>query len=171
MSVATDKAWTIEDSAELYRLANWSDGYFHISDAGKLMVSPDRDPEGGVDLDELVDRIDQRGLDLPVLIRFNGILANRLKRLHDCFAKAIAEHDYRNRYRCVYPIKVNQQRDVVQQVIEHGREFGFGVEAGSKPELLAVVAMTDPEMPIVCNGFKDAEFIRMAMLAQRMGRT
>ena len=99
------------------------------------------------------------------------MLADRLKHLNDCFLNAIESHDYQNRYRCVFPIKVNQQRGVVQQVIQHGREFGFGVEAGSKPELLAVVAMTDPQMPIICNGFKDAEFIRMALLAQRLGRT
>jgi arginine decarboxylase len=171
MSVATDRAWTIEDSAELYDIARWSDDYFHISDDGTLRVSPTRNPADSIDLKQLVDRLGERGIQLPVLIRFNDILADRLRQLNDCFAKAIDDHNYTNRYRCVFPIKVNQQRHVVQQIIQHGRQYGFGVEAGSKPELLAVVAMTDPEMPIVCNGFKDDEFIQMALLAQRLGRT
>ena len=155
----------------MYDIARWGDDYFHISEQGTLLVSPERDPSSSIDLKELVQRLRERGLQLPILIRFNGILRDRVKRIHDCFAKAIDDHDYQNRYRLVYPIKVNQQRDVVQQVIRHGREFGFGIEAGSKPELLAVVAMTDPNMPIICNGFKDEEFIQMALLAQQMGRT
>jgi arginine decarboxylase len=171
MAVAESKTWTAEDSAALYDVVRWGDGYFHVSESGHVLVSPDRDPNNSIDLKDLVDRLIQRGLDLPVLIRFNGILKNRLEQLHHCFAGAIADHDYRNRYRCVFPVKVNQQREVVQQVIEHGRTLGFGVEAGSKPELLAVVAMADPATPIICNGFKDDDFIHMALLAQRLGRT
>lgn len=171
MSIATKQNWTIQDSADLYDIARWSDDYFHISDQGTIQVSPNRNPAESIDFRELVDRLGQRGIQLPILFRFNDILADRLQTLNDCFSKAIADHQYGNRYRCVYPIKVNQQRDVVQQVIQHGRKFGFGVEAGSKPELLAVVAMTDPQMPIICNGFKDDEFIQMALLAQRLGRT
>jgi len=169
--VAVDPTWSVEDSADLYDIARWGDGYFHISDQGTIQVSPGRDRANSTDLKELVDRLAERGIHPPVLIRFNGILADRLRRLNDCFSKAIEDHGYNNRYRCVYPIKVNQQRDVVQQIIQHGRQYGFGVEAGSKTELLALVAMTDPEMPIICNGFKDDEFIQMAMLAQRLGRT
>lgn len=171
MQVGKNGHWSIEDTALLYDIARWSDNYFHISAEGTILVSPDRDPSTSIDLKHLVERLGHRGLNLPVLIRFNGILADRLKQLHDCFASAIDEHDYKNVYRCVYPIKVNQQRDVVQQIIQHGRQFGFGVEAGSKPELLAVVAMTDADMPIICNGFKDDEFVMMALLAQQMGRT
>lgn len=171
MSVATRETWTIEDSAALYEIARWSDDYFHISEDGTLRVSPNRDPANSIDLKLLIDQLRERGLDLPILLRFNGILADRLRHLNDCFNQAIDNHGYQNRYRCVFPIKVNQQRDVVQQIIQHGGEYGFGVEAGSKPELLAVVAMTDPKMPIVCNGFKDNAFIRMALLAQRLGRT
>ncbi len=171
MSIAESEAWTGSDSAALYDVNRWGDGYFHVSPTGRLLVSPNRDPEHSIDLKELVERLQQRGLDLPILIRFNGILQDRLRQLHDSFARAIADHDYQNRYRCVFPIKVNQQREVVQKVIQYGSEFGFGVEAGSKPELLAVVAMTDPQMPIICNGFKDDDFIRMAMYAQKMGRT
>ncbi|MGI9473630.1 MAG: biosynthetic arginine decarboxylase [Rubripirellula sp.] len=171
MSIATDRHWTIDHSVDLYDVAKWSDGYFSISQDGTILVSPDRDPANSIDLKQLVDRLNQRGLKLPILLRFNGILADRLKTLGDCFQRAIDDHDYRNGYRCVYPIKVNQQRDVVQQIIRHGRSHGYGVEAGSKPELLAVVAMTDAKMPIICNGFKDEEFIEMALLAQRLGRT
>ncbi len=171
MSVNAGQAWTVEDAAKLYEITQWSDDYFRISQEGNLCVSPDRDATNSIDLKRLVDQLGERGLDLPILLRFNGILADRLKHLNDCFGAAIESHHYNNGYRCVFPIKVNQQRDVVQQIIQHGRNFGFGVEAGSKPELLAVVAMTDPDMPIVCNGFKDAEFTRMALLAQRMGRT
>jgi arginine decarboxylase len=107
---------------------------------------------------------------LPLLIRFRDILKHRLKDIHDAFAAAIAQHQYTGRYSCVYPIKVNQQRLVVEEVYRYGKEFSFGLEAGSKPELLAVIAMTTNETPIICNGFKDAEFIEMAMLAQKMGR-
>lgn len=171
MGIVVSPSWTSKDSLKLYDVERWGDDYFHISDNGNLLVSPSRDPSQTVDLKKLVDRLNLRGLDLPILIRFNGILADRLRRLNECFSAAIEEEGYKNRYRCVFPVKVNQQREVIQQIIKHGREFGFGVEAGSKPELLAVVAMTDPRMPIICNGFKDEEFIRMAMLAQRMGRT
>ncbi|TWU23132.1 Biosynthetic arginine decarboxylase [Novipirellula galeiformis] len=135
------------------------------------MVSPSRDPEQAIDMKNLVDGLTQRGLDLPILIRFNGILRDRLKRLSESFADAIAEHEYNNTYRCVFPVKVNQQRDVVEQFAKHGREFGFGIEAGSKPEMLAVVAMTDSDTPIICNGFKDDDFIHLAMRAQQIGRT
>ena len=171
MSVTESRTWTAEDSAALYELHQWGGDYFHVSDDGHIQVSPDRDQTKSIDLKELVDRLVQRGLELPVLIRFNGILQDRLQRLHECFSAAIKDHDYAGRYRCVFPVKVNQQREVVQQILHHGRSHGFGVEAGSKPELLAVVAMTDPQTPIVCNGFKDDDFIHMALLAQRLGRT
>ena len=104
------------------------------------------------------------------MVRFNGILRDRLRELHDTFAAAIREHEYQAGYTCVYPIKVNQQRGVVEKVVEYGKPYNFGLEAGSKPELLAVVAMTDASTPIICNGFKDDEFIEMAMLAQKIGR-
>ncbi len=171
MGVATNRSWSPEQSGQLYEIDRWSDGYFGISERGTITVAPNRSPEDAIDLKQLIDRLKQRGLELPILIRFNGILGDRLKTLSQCFQKAIDDHHYQNGYRCVYPIKVNQQRDVVQQIIQHGQQYGFGVEAGSKPELLAVVAMTDADMPIICNGFKDAEFIRIALLAQRLGRT
>ncbi|MEZ6123092.1 MAG: biosynthetic arginine decarboxylase [Planctomycetaceae bacterium] len=162
--------WSATDAAELYEISRWSSGYFSVGDNGNVRVHPDRNPAKFLDLKELVDRLQVRNLDVPVLLRFNGIIRDRLKVLHDAFASARREHGYQGGYSCVYPIKVNQQREVVEKVVEYGREFGFGLEAGSKPELLAVVAMTEAETPIICNGFKDAEFIEMALLAQKVGR-
>ncbi|MEM9645094.1 MAG: arginine decarboxylase, partial [Planctomycetota bacterium] len=168
----TDKeSWTLADSAAEYGIDQWGDGYFSISDSGTVQVMPDRTPSSAVDLKSLVDRLGDRGLQLPILLRFNGILRDRLQRLNRCFQIAIEDHDYTNRYRCVFPIKVNQQREVVQQVAAEGASLGFGIEAGSKPELLAAIAMSPSCAPIVCNGFKDEEFVRLAMMAQRLGRT
>ena len=164
-------AWSPADSTELYEVSRWGNGFFSISQQGNLIVHPGRDPNNGIDLRVLIERLEHRGLDLPILLRFNGILQERLRELHTVFQTAIAEHGYQGRYSCVYPIKVNQQREVVEKIIEYGRDFGFGLEAGSKPELLAVIAMTEASMPIVCNGFKDDEFIEMALLAQKIGRT
>ncbi len=169
--VDSTSAWSIHDSAECYRLDRWGCGYFSIGENGNLHVHPGSETGKAIDLKELVDRLQKRGLQLPILIRFNGILHDRLRLLHDCFDSAIQTQQFGGSYRCVFPIKVNQQSDVVQKVVEYGRQFGFGLEAGSKPELLAVVAMTDPDMPIVCNGFKDDEFIQIALFAQQIGRT
>ncbi len=166
----TPQRWSPVDAAEFYDVPRWGKGYFSVADNGNLLVHPNRNPARSIDLKELIDRLQLRGLDLPVLVRFNGILQDRLREINNAFARAIQENDYKGQYRCVYPIKVNQQQEVVSKIIEYGREFGFGLEAGSKPELLAVVAMTDPGMPIICNGFKDDEFIEMAMLAQKIGR-
>src|ERR671921_227306 len=120
---------------------------------------PTRDPARAIDLKELVDRLQLRGIGLPVLIRFTDILKHRLGDIHDAFQAAINQHQYQGGYCCVYPIKVNQQRQVVEEVLNFGRPYRFGLEAGSKPELLAVIAIADNETPIICNGFKDAEFI------------
>jgi arginine decarboxylase len=162
--------WTVTDASELYEVPRWGKGYFSVNDRGHIQVHPTKDPNLAIDMKDLIDRLQLRGLDLPILVRFNGILHDRLREIHDVFAQAIKDHDYKGRYICVYPIKVNQQRHVVEQVVNYGKVYGFGLEAGSKPEMLAVVAMTDADTPIICNGFKDAEFIEMAMLAQKMGR-
>ncbi|MBX3442997.1 MAG: biosynthetic arginine decarboxylase [Planctomyces sp.] len=165
------KRWSTQDASDLYEVPRWGQGYFSIGDNGNLRVHPERNRSQFLDLKALIDRLQLRGLDLPILVRFNGILKDRLRTLHDVFGQAIREHDYKGRYACVYPIKVNQQREVIEKIVEYGRQYGFGLEAGSKPELLAVIAMTEPEMPIICNGFKDAEFIEMALLTQKIGRT
>ncbi|MCP4172104.1 MAG: biosynthetic arginine decarboxylase [Fuerstiella sp.] len=170
MTESGSAAWSAADAAELYEVARWGDGYFSVETNGNLLVHPDRNPDRSIDLKKLIDRLQLRGIDVPVLLRFNGIIRDRLKALNDAFASATSEYGYTGTYSCVYPIKVNQQREVVEKVIECGREFGFGLEAGSKPELLAVVAMTEAQTPIICNGFKDAEFIEMALLAQKVGR-
>ncbi|MCA9270217.1 MAG: biosynthetic arginine decarboxylase [Planctomycetales bacterium] len=162
--------FSVADAADLYNVASWGRGYFSINAEGRLCVHPDKDPNRSIDLKQLVDTLQLRNIEAPLLLRFNGILKNRVDELHDVFARAIADHNYQGKYTFVYPIKVNQQRQVVDQIVAHGRRHGFGLEAGSKPELLAVVAMTEGDMPIICNGFKDDEFIELAMLAQKIGR-
>src|SRR5262245_36220048 len=162
--------WSVTEASELYDVERWGQGYFSINEQGHLQVHPTRDPARAVDLKRLIDRLQLRGLSAPILLRFTDILRHRLGEIHSAFQSAIAQHQYQGRYSCVYPIKVNQQRQVVEEVTTVGREYGFGLEAGSKPELLAVVALAENDTPIICNGFKDAEFIEMAMLAQKMGR-
>jgi len=162
--------WATSDAVELYEIERWGKGYFSISDAGHVRVHPTKDPERSIDLKELTDNLQARGIGLPVLIRFRDILRHRLTDIHSAFQAAIAQNQYEGTYRCVYPIKVNQQRQVVEEVLQFGKPYGFGLEAGSKPELLAVAALAGNETPIICNGFKDAEFIEMAMLAQKIGR-
>ena len=164
------KSWGLADAAELYDVQRWGKGYFSINEAGHVAVHPDKNPRRSIDLKKLVDDLQLRGIQLPILIRFGEILKHRMGEIHDAFRNAMQQHDYKGRYSCVYPIKVNQQRQVVEEVVEFGQPYGFGLEAGSKPELLAVVAVASNDTPIICNGFKDAEFIEMAMLAQKMGR-
>ena len=165
--------WRIADSLDLYNVAAWGKGYFSVNDAGHVVVRPDTTVEREIDLYEVVEGLQARDLTTPVVVRFSDILAHRLKRMHDAFASAIAENDYKNRYAAVFPIKVNQQRLVVEEVYRYGREYGFGLEVGSKPELLAVMAMTEnaPERLIVCNGFKDDSYIEAVTLATKLGRT
>ncbi|MGH6913780.1 MAG: hypothetical protein ACREH3_08755, partial [Geminicoccales bacterium] len=148
--VNTTTAWSVHDAAELYEVARWGNGYFSVNEAGHVQVHPTKDPARAIDLKELVDRLQLRGISLPVLIRFTDILKHRLGDIHAAFQAAIAQHQYQGRYACVYPIKVNQQRQVVEEVLNFGKPYGFGLEAGSKPELLAVVALADNDTPIVC---------------------
>ena len=162
--------WSITDASELYDVASWGKGYFSIGSNGHLWVHPNKEPTRGIDLRELVEKLELRGIYLPILIRFAEILKHRLAELHQAFENSIAEHGYKGSYCCVYPIKVNQQRQVVEEVLKYGRPYHFGLEAGSKPELLAVLAIADNETPIICNGFKDDEYIEMVMLAKKIGR-
>ncbi len=162
--------WSATEASELYDVPRWGQGYFSVSDQGHLQVHPTKDPNRGVDLKRLVDRLQVRGLAVPILIRFTDILKHRLGEIHSAFQQSITQNQYQGKYCCVYPIKVNQQRQVVEEVLNFGAEYGFGLEAGSKPELLAVAALATNDTPIICNGFKDFEFIEMAMLAQKMGR-
>src|SRR5262249_9882490 len=169
-STSSTTAWTVHDASELYEIPRWSNGYFSVNGQGHLQVHPTKDQARAIDLKELIDRLQMRGISLPVLVRFTDILKHRLGDIHTAFHGAIAQHQYQGGYSCVYPIKVNQQRQVVEEVLDFGRAYKFGLEAGSKPELLAVVAVADNETPIICNGFKDAEFIETAMLALKIGR-
>lgn len=162
--------WTTEDASELYDVPRWGQGYFSVNRQGNLQVHPDRDPDRAIDLKQLMDRLELRGVGLPVMLRFSGILRDRLAQLHSAFAEARELIKYDGSYMCVFPIKVNQHRHVIEQVAQHGREFQFGLEAGSKPELIAVMAQDVGEGPIVCNGFKDHDFVELAMMAQKMGR-
>ncbi len=162
--------WTVADAAELYDVARWGKGYFSVGANGHLLVHPSKEPHRSIDLKQLVDQLVLRGISLPILIRFAGILKHRLQELHEAFGHAIEEHGYQGRYCCVYPIKVNQQRQVVEEIFQFGRPYKFGLEAGSKAELLAVLAIADNDTPIICNGFKDDEYIEMVMLARKIGR-
>ncbi len=164
--------WTTEDSARLYGMADWGKGYFGVNPNGHVTVLPSKNPSEQIDLLDLVNGLADRGVHAPVLVRFSGILEHRLREVRGAFDKAIAENQYGGQYHCVYPIKVNQQRHVCEEIAKIGRELKFGLEAGSKPELLAVLALTEgqDEMPIVCNGFKDDEFIETVVLATKLGR-
>src|SRR5262249_43817525 len=141
-----------------------------VSDDGHVLVHPDKNPAQSIDLKELIDKLVLRGIDVPILIRFAGILKHRLGELYSAFQTAITDHRYLGNYCCVYPIKVNQHRQVVEELLEFGKPYQFGLEAGSKPELMAVMSLADNDTPIICNGFKDDEYIEMAMLAHKMGR-
>lgn len=162
--------WTTTDAVELYDVDRWGKGYFSVGENGHLYVHPGKDPLRRISLKELIDSFILRGINLPVLVRFGEIIKHRMGEIHQAFSNAIREHSYKGDYCCVFPIKVNQQRHVVEEVYQYGRPYGFGLEAGSKPELLAVLGIADNATPIVCNGFKDDEYIEMLMLSRKIGR-
>jgi arginine decarboxylase len=163
--------WKIQDAIETYGVRHWGKGYFGVNRSGHVTVHPNKRSEESIDLKELIDQLQARGIQLPILLRFTDILRHRVGELHDAFNQAIKENDYQGEYCCVYPIKVNQQRHVVEEILDFGRPFHFGLEAGSKPELLAVLALTNGlDTPIICNGFKDDEFIQMTVLARKIGK-
>ncbi|MCS7293034.1 MAG: biosynthetic arginine decarboxylase [Gloeomargarita sp. SKYBB_i_bin120] len=171
-AVASD--WSIEDSEELYRIRGWGEPYFSINAAGHVTVSPMGERGGSLDLFELVQALQKRNIQLPLLIRFPDILQNRIERLNACFAKAIARYNYNGIYRGVFPVKCNQQRHLVEALVRFGEPYHFGLEAGSKPELLIALSMLptrqDADAPLlICNGYKDREYIETAMLSRRLG--
>lgn len=166
------KSWTIEDSEKLYRIQGWGEPYFSINAAGHVTVSPKGDRGGSLDLCELVESLKQRNLALPLLIRFSDILEDRIERLNSCFARAIARYNYKNVYRGVFPVKCNQHRQLVQDLVRFGKPHDFGLEAGSKPELMiALATLKTPGALLICNGYKDRQYIETAILAQRLGQT
>jgi arginine decarboxylase len=168
---AEGAVWTPVDSARLYGLEDWGAPYFSVSERGTVLVHPDGD-DRSIDLLDVVEGLSARHIHPPVVVRFSGILAHRMRHMREAFDDAIAEAEYKGRYTCVYPLKVNQQRHLAEEIRDLGKELGFGLEAGSKPELLAGLALTEGlhEMPLVCNGFKDSEFIETTILAAKMGR-
>jgi len=169
--MASAARWSIADSAALYGLERWGEPYFSLNARGHVIVQPRGDRGGALDLVELVQGLQGRNLSLPLLIRFDDILEDRLERLHAAFERAIAQYGYAGRYQGVFPVKCNQQRHVVEQLAESGRRWHFGLEAGSKAELLIALSLVDdPEALLICNGYKDQRYIETAILARRLGR-
>ncbi len=165
------KPWSITDSEEMYNIHKWGCGYFAVNDAGNMAVRPQGANAAEIDMKALVDQLTRRGLQLPLLLRFSDILNSRIALLNQVFAKAIRDYEYQGDYRGVFPIKVNQSRQVVEEIIQFGRPFHYGMEAGSKPELLAIMALLeDEEALVICNGYKDDEYIETALLASKLGR-
>ncbi len=163
--------WTTARSEELYGFPHWGAGYFRINDRGHVAVTPDGPQGPEVDLADLVESARQRGIELPALFRFNGILRHRVRTINAAFQAAIAEYGYRGKYCPIFPIKVNQVRHVVDVINEAGLPFNMGLEVGSKPELMAVLAIQDnPESLLICNGYKDRRYIELALMAKRVGR-
>ena len=164
------RKWRIEDSEELYNINGWGVNYFGINEKGNVYVTPRKDSVQ-VDLKELVNELALHDVSVPVLLRFPDILDNRIEKTSTCFEKAAKEYDFKAENFIIYPIKVNQMRPVVEEIISHGKKFNLGLEAGSKPELHAVIAVnTDSDSPIICNGYKDQNYIELALLAQKMGK-
>jgi arginine decarboxylase len=163
--------WRIENSENLYRINAWGDPYFSINALGHVTVSPMGDRGGSLDLFDLVQSLKKRNIGLPILLRFSDILEDRIERLNACFARAIARYNYAGTYRGVFPVKCNQQRHLIEDLVKFGKAHQFGLEAGSKPELLiALATLNTPGALMICNGYKDSEYIETAILARRLGR-
>ncbi len=164
------RKWRIEDSSELYNISGWGINYFSINEKGNVVVTPKKDG-AAVDLKELIDELQLKDIAAPVLVRFPDILDNRIEKISNCFKLAAEEYNYKGQNHLIYPIKVNQMQPVVEELVSHGKKFNIGLEAGSKPELHAVIAInTDENSLIICNGYKDESFIELALLAQKMGK-
>ncbi len=165
------RKWRVEDSRDLYNVGGWGIGYFDINDKGHATVSPIKERGPVIDLSDVMLDLQLRDIGTPVLLRFSDILDNRIEQISNCFESAAREYGYKGKYYNVYPIKVNQQRPVLEEIVKYGKKFNIGLEAGSKPELHAVLAMPDnPDSLIICNGYKDEDFIELALLAQKMGK-
>lgn len=164
------KKWTVEDSTELYNMSGWGTSYFGINEKGNVYVTPCKD-NTQIDLHDVMDELSLRDITPPVLLRFPDILDNRIEKTWSCFRKASDEYGFKAENFIIYPIKVNQMQPVVEEIISHGQKFNLGLEAGSKPELHAVIAMQcQSDSLIICNGYKDQSYIELALLAQKMGK-
>src|SRR6476660_7102661 len=163
--------WDVQAARNLYHIHRWGAEYFDISEAGRVVAKPLRDAGASVDLTDIIEEAKARGLKFPVLIRFQDILRHRVECINMAFRNAITEFNYQGRYRGVFPIKVNQLREVVEEILDAGKPYDFGLEVGSKPELFAGLALQSQiGSLIVCNGYKDASFIRMALLGTKLGK-
>src|SRR5271154_4142861 len=163
--------WDIPAARALYNITGWGAKYFDINDAGHVIAMPLRENGAVVDVTDVIEEAKGRGLKFPVLIRFQDILRDRVEAINQAFASSIAEFNYQNHYRGVFPIKVNQLREVVEEILEAGKPFNFGLEVGSKPELFAGLALQNQMGSlIICNGYKDAGFIKMAILGLKLGK-
>lgn len=165
------RKWRIEDSTELYNIEGWGLNYFSINEQGNLSVTPKKNAVG-VDLRKLIEELQLRDIAAPMLIRFPDILDNRIEKIWNCFKTSAEEYNYTGNNFIIYPIKVNQMRPVVEEIVRHGKKFNIGLEAGSKPELHAVLSIdVDADSLIICNGYKDEDYIELALLAQKMGKS
>jgi arginine decarboxylase len=164
--------WDVDAAISTYNVDGWGTGYFTVNGAGNVEVRPLQEKGGAIDILDVVNEARDRGLGFPLVIRFQDLLRHRVESVNCAFKKAIEEFGYKNHYRGVFPIKVNQLREVVEEIVEAGQEFHFGLEAGSKPELVAALAMhKDHESLIICNGYKDRAFIRIALLGRKLGKS
>lgn len=163
--------WTVDKSRSLYGIENWGAGYFDINEQGHITVSPDGPGGHKIDLYSLVNSVQERDIELPVLFRFNGIIRHRIRAMYSAFHRAIEEHNYGGKYYPAYPIKVNQHRHIVDVINETGRECNMGLEVGSKPELIAVLGMQmNPDSLLLCNGYKDESYVELALISKKVGR-
>src|SRR5437764_7492189 len=167
----TKTDWDLEAANATYNVEGWGSGYFSINPNGNVVAKPLQEDGGAIDILEVVNEARSRGLGFPLVIRFQDLLRHRVECVNRAFEIAISEFNYRGSYRGVFPIKVNQLREVIEEIVEAGERFHFGLEAGSKPKLVAALAMhKDPESLIICNGYKDRAFIRMALLGRKLGK-
>src|SRR3954464_5487315 len=163
--------WGVESSLDPYNVDGWGTGYFSVNAAGNAEVRPLQEKGGAIDILEVVNEARDRGLGFPLVIRFQDLLRHRVESVNRAFQSAITEFGYRSTYRGVFPIKVNQLREVIEEIVDAGLQFHFGLEAGSKPELVAALAMhKDPESLIICNGYKDPAYIRIALMGRKLGK-
>src|SRR6185295_11628810 len=163
--------WDVDAAISTYNVDGWGTGYFTVNAAGNVEVRPLQEKGGNIDILEVVNEARSRGLGFPLVIRFQDLLRHRVESVNRAFQEAITEFGYKNEYRGVFPIKVNQLREVIEEIVDAGLQFHFGLEAGSKPELVAALAMhQDPESLIICNGYKDAAFIRIALLGCKLSK-
>src|SRR5216110_927893 len=164
--------WDIESAIATYNVEGWGEGYFTVNNSGNVEARPLKADGGSIDLLEVINEARTRNLSFPLLIRFQDLLRHRVESINRAFQSAISEFGYRNEYRGVFPIKVNQLREVIEEIVDAGEQFHFGLEAGSKPELVAALAMhKDHESLIICNGYKDPAFIRIALLGRKLGKS